>query len=56
MKRLMSILLTLVLVLTMIPGMAVTAHADTVAGGECGENLTWSLEDGVLTISGTGSM
>lgn len=23
--------------------------------GECGENLTWSLEDGVLTISGTGT-
>lgn len=22
--------------------------------GVCGENLTWSLEDGVLTIQGTG--
>ena len=24
--------------------------------GTCGENLTWSLVDGVLTISGTGEM
>ncbi len=24
--------------------------------GVCGENLTWSLEDGVLTIQGTGPM
>ena len=24
--------------------------------GACGENLTWSLENGVLTISGTGAM
>ena len=26
------------------------------AGGTCGENLTWELKDGVLTISGTGPM
>ena len=25
-------------------------------GGVCGDNLTWTLEDGVLTISGTGDM
>ena len=24
--------------------------------GTCGENLTWDLTDGVLTISGTGEM
>ncbi len=24
--------------------------------GTCGENLTWTLEDGILTISGTGEM
>ena len=24
--------------------------------GQCGENLTWELKDGVLTISGTGNM
>ena len=25
-------------------------------GGTCGESLTWNLENGVLTISGTGKM
>ncbi len=24
--------------------------------GDCGDNLTWNLEDGILTISGTGEM
>ena len=27
-----------------------------VVGGKCGDNLTWTLVDGVLTISGTGAM
>ena len=27
-----------------------------VFNGTCGDNITWSLEDGVLTISGTGAM
>ena len=27
-----------------------------MASGVCGENLTWSLEDGVLAIAGTGAM
>ncbi len=35
-------------------GMTVYA-ADTVSG-RCGENLTWKLENGTLTISGTGDM
>lgn len=26
------------------------------ANGTCGENLTWELKDGILTISGTGEM
>lgn len=29
---------------------------DVFASGQCGENLTWTLEDGTLTISGTGDM
>ncbi len=29
---------------------------DAPASGNCGENLTWKLENGVLTISGTGDM
>ncbi len=31
-------------------------NAEDVTSGTCGENLTWSLEEGVLTISGTGTM
>ena len=26
------------------------------AAGQCGENLTWTMADGILTISGTGAM
>ena len=29
---------------------------DITASGSCGENLTWTLDNGVLTISGTGAM
>ena len=30
--------------------------ADEPTSGTCGDNLTWKLEDGTLTISGTGAM
>ncbi|MBR3803077.1 MAG: leucine-rich repeat protein [Clostridia bacterium] len=30
--------------------------AEAASSGTCGENLTWTLESGVLTISGTGAM
>ena len=54
-KRLLSILLTAVLLLSAVPlGLVDTAYA---ASGSCGDKLTWSLsDDGVLTISGTGKM
>lgn len=29
---------------------------DVEASGKCGDNLTWTLKDGTLTISGTGEM
>ena len=51
--RLLSILLILSLVLG--SGQAVqTSYAAT--SGVCGDNLTWVLDSGTLTISGTGSM
>jgi len=34
--------------------MSVSLHAQT--SGTCGENLTWTLQNNVLTISGTGEM
>ena len=38
--------------------LALTASISTLfaASGTCGDNLTWDLTDGVLTISGTGRM
>ncbi|MCD7786133.1 MAG: hypothetical protein LUG87_00420, partial [Oscillospiraceae bacterium] len=33
-----------------------TALAANTTSGTCGDNATWTLEDGILTISGTGDM
>ena len=49
MKKLLSWAIVICMVLSLMP---VTAQA---ASGSCGENVSWSLENGVLTISGTGS-
>lgn len=57
MKRLLSVVLSLCLLLALIPAAAVTAHAETVAGGSCGSGVSWELSDnGVLLISGKGKM
>ncbi|MCR4645763.1 MAG: leucine-rich repeat domain-containing protein [Oscillospiraceae bacterium] len=42
----------------LLNGAVLTAHAvEAVASGECGENVTWTLDDeGTLTISGEGAM
>ena len=58
-KRLLSILLTAVLLLSAVPlGLVDTAYAaETVRSGACGDNVTWKLtSDGTLTISGKGDM
>ena len=60
-KRLLSILLTAVLLLCAVPlglGLVDTAYAaETANSGTCGDNVTWRLsDDGTLTISGTGDM
>ena len=52
--RILSILLVLCLALSLLPGTAWAA--EVVASGKCGENVTWMLRGGVLTISGTGDM
>ena len=51
MKKALSLILALILMLSM----AVTASA-APNSGTCGSNLTWTLTNGVLTISGTGDM
>ena len=55
MKRFLSTLLCLCMLLTLLPVNALAA--ETVSSGSCGSNLTWELDsDGTLTISGTGEM
>ena len=44
------ILVAMLLSVLIVPASAVETN------GTCGENITWTIEDGVLTISGTGSM
>lgn len=47
----LSVLITAVMLLVSVP-VAVNAERS----GTCGENLTWTFADGLLTISGTGTM
>ena len=66
-KRILSILLAVLMLLSALPlGMVDTAYAAEtsgvaaqsyyVAGGQCGDDLTWTLDSsGTLTISGTGA-
>ena len=59
-KRIFMIILALVLVMGTVPGvMATEATEETkpVRGEfQCGEDLVWAFDDGVLTITGTGRM
>lgn len=60
MKKVISLLLSLAMLLTITSGLNLTASADIITGncGQGGDNVTYSLDTstGVLTISGTGSM
>ena len=57
MKKIISLLLSLAMLLTITSGLNLTAYAD-VQTGSCGDNVTYSFdtETGALTISGTGKM
>jgi len=51
------LLVLMVTVLSILTLSAVSASAESIASGECGDNLTWNLDsDGTLTISGSGEM
>ena len=61
--RILSVLLTFLLVFTMVPGVAATETEETTEATkpvrgefECGDDLVWNYEDGVLTITGSGEM
>lgn len=53
-KRSALLILCAVMVLSMLP--AVEAHAAGNEAGYCGDNLTWRISNGTLTISGTGKI
>ena len=55
-KRVVALVLALALTMGLTSGLAFAADASDTVSGTCGDNLTWVLEDGVLTISGTGAM
>lgn len=51
-KNLVSFVLVLCMMLALLPGEAQAA----ANSGRCGDNLTWSYDEGTLTISGKGEM
>ena len=53
-KKTLAIILTAAMILSLLPLAMFGAAAAT--SGTCGDNLTWILQDGTLTISGTGNM
>ncbi len=52
-KRLFTLFLAICMVLTLLP---FAAFAAGTRSGVCGDNASWELKDGVLTISGTGTV
>ena len=57
MKKIISLFISLVMLLSITAGLNLTVNAETLTG-KCGVNVTYSFDTstGVLTISGTGDM
>ncbi len=55
MRKHRTMLLCLLLCTALLPVLLHTANADDTSG-QCGDRLTWTLSNGVLTITGTGDM
>lgn len=58
MKKIISLLLSLTMLLSIVSVVDFSAYADTLTTGKCGVNVTYSFDTstGMLTISGTGDM
>ncbi|MCR5207712.1 MAG: leucine-rich repeat domain-containing protein, partial [Eubacterium sp.] len=57
MKKAISILLSLLMVLSAFSVMPFSASADEPKSGTCGTNAVWTLDgEGLLTVSGSGQM
>ncbi|MBQ2677766.1 MAG: leucine-rich repeat domain-containing protein [Firmicutes bacterium] len=56
--RLVSVILSVMMVFAFMPLLGEEAYADDQLSGKCGENVNWALNEdtGVLTISGYGPM
>lgn len=52
-SRLIAIALMCAMLMGVLPILSVGTRA--AQNGSCGENITWTLEEGVLTLSGTGA-
>ncbi len=56
MKRILSFMLVVIMLISVVPTMNVSA-ASATSKGTCGKNLTWKINSkGTLTISGSGKM
>ncbi len=55
-KRIISVCIAFALIVAMLLQVAQTANAMAPKSGSVGDNLTWELNDGKLTISGSGDM
>ena len=56
-RKVLSLLLSLVMLFSITAGIDLSAYAETVVSGFCGDNLEWSIdENGVLFIDGVGNM
>ncbi|MDD5903177.1 MAG: leucine-rich repeat protein [Oscillospiraceae bacterium] len=53
-KRILSIALALCMIVTLLPATALAEGE--VLSGVCGESLSWTFDNGTLTVSGTGDM
>ena len=56
MRRGLALLLAVLQVMLVFAVVPVSAADDAATSGTCGENLTWTLSGGTLTISGSGEM
>lgn len=53
MKKRIFVLLAAFIIMLALPA---AVSAEVIDSGQCGDNLTWQLDDGTLKISGTGEM